>query len=229
MYLRNISDDTEISLFVHKGDKIVRLHQRTPILSQADKIFLARNTNPDYDTCVMKMIMHSGQAVRLNAPGVTYHCLGIVNDVPYFFKNVKVSRLELPDAGLCELLRTTERGEKHDRRANFRLYLGIDGDISISKDIPVESATIKDISLGGIGVIVPKTVPIELGKDLTVTFRDYSALTHTSSDLLFNLEARPVRIEDADEDNYIVGCTLLSYNETVLNKYIMFKQREIKA
>lgn len=178
----------------------------------------------DYTVC--EVAKHDGKRINFNIPGVQLSVFGVVDGKPYKWKTVGVFR-ERYSKGVSKLvLYTICDGARHERRQGYRAFVGVNGmTSSVSQGIS-NDVLIRDISLGGIGLVVPSDYKVEIGEGLGIKFSDSCVKDSGELRLMtFDLQAYVVRIQELSNGKKILGCRLRGFDATSLGVFIAAKQR----
>lgn len=138
------------------------------------------------------------------------------DQTPYFWQKVSINPIVFHNQN-CHVITTKLPGIKFNRRNNFRVYIGENGQLVDSKGEKY-SVIVKDLSNSGFAFCISKDIEVEMQKIVTLSFTDKEHQRY------FELAGRPIRRYEID--HYMVyGCIMIKrYVE--LENYLAQKQME---
>ena len=158
---------------------------------------------------------------QLNISNVTY----VKEEKPYIWDDIKIARISLPDYGYINILISESNVKSHNRRDNYRLWIGIDGDITVVKTSLKYNVTVKDISSTGVGLITDIESECNIGDNIQIRYDDtyFDSKEKSNTTKHFTINAIIVRQVLVDAKHKIVGCEICK-SSSELTKYIYTKQ-----
>lgn len=187
--------------------------------SMRDREILRANTKEDV---VLVSLIHTADGSNIvNFESELIRCEVMVPSSGEFFNDIRVRRVFLPDAGDVHVIMCPISEGFVNRRAFFRLWVGVRGTVTTTglAEFAQETVTIRDVSAGGVGFFCRRGFPADVGDSLVVTFAD----TSSKKSYWFALTCVVVRAMGADRGEKILGCRLLHEHEEV-HDYVHKKQ-----
>ncbi|MCR5145372.1 MAG: PilZ domain-containing protein [Lachnospiraceae bacterium] len=135
----------------------------------------------------------------------------------YRFDNVIVPRASINNSTI-QIIMGNHPGLKYNRRRAYRVSLGLEGMLQLENG--QIATTVRDLSVSGVGIVVPKGLDIEVGQDVRVQFSDYI--------YVFDLKSQVVRISDMGKNYKNVGLALYPMKSENVERYIAKKQVDYK-
>jgi len=130
---------------------------------------------------VTEMFTFNGHPLSFDNVEITCNLMGIQDSKPYEWTNVIVYRINLTNYGPAHIVISDTDVSPFNRRNSFRVSVGSECYIKIRNEEFLNRATVKDISSVGIGIIIPKYIPVEPGDNVFVTFSDYMRIFKVKS------------------------------------------------
>ncbi len=186
---------------------------RTNISLNSDIAFVEGNM------LYVEPFVYEGAVLNFDSANVTISMIAYEEEKsPFLWQVVHIAK-EIRDNKAYHVISSSLSGVKINRRENFRLYLGIDGQVSIMGGKSF-TAQIKDISSSGFAILVDMNLPISVHKNdmMQIQFSD------ATFDEEFVLTGRVVRMDKTDR-YLLYGCRMAADNPAV-DKYIANKQLE---
>ncbi|MCR5640748.1 MAG: PilZ domain-containing protein [Lachnospiraceae bacterium] len=218
--LADLSAGASIRVAVY-GKNHTGIFFETTVVAQSmrDREILRANTKEDV---VLVSLIHTEDGSNIvNFESELVRCEVLVPSSGEFYNDIRVRRVFLPDAGDVHVVMCPISEHFINRRAYFRLWVGVQGTASTTglTDFAQETVTIRDVSAGGVGFFCRRGFPADVGDTLIVTFADYSS----KKSFWFSLNCVVVRAVGADRGDKILGCRLLREHEEV-HDYVHKKQ-----
>lgn len=163
--------------------------------------------------------VYEGAVLNFDSANVTISMIAYEEEKsPYLWQVVHIGK-EIRDNVPYHVISSSLSGVKINRRENFRLFLGIEGQATIMGGKPFD-VLVKDISSSGFAILVDMNKPMSVHKNdmIQLQFAD------TTFDEDFVLNGRVVRMDKTDR-YLLYGCRLVSENPAI-DKYIANKQLE---
>jgi len=207
MFINEMAKDSSIQMFVGIGVQVLEFE--TKVAEPIDKDLLA------------EPIMRDDKILGFGTKGLVIR-LQIANAADqkvYEFNNVQVVNVKKEDGSIFHRIACKTPGRPVNRRGACRVWLGIDGLAQIGLSRVTQDVMIKDISISGISFVCSKSIEIDMGSVVHLTFLDREAQAK------FNLGAIVVRTEEVDDSSVMYGCRLNS-ESAAISKYVADKQRE---
>ena len=227
MYLGQIDTGNSVDLQGEKDGKAVSFEQKVLKPSGADWDMLGRMFHDVNVFCVLEPARFKGKLVNLEVPGMIYHAFAVVGEQPYMWKNAKVVCRRLPVLGNVNIVYSKYKGAEIDRRRNERIVIGQEGVISVLGQ-SAKRVVVRDISLGGVGLVMPKAGSMKVGDSFHLKFSDKpSAILSDAHKANFEMDVRVVRVADHDASRNVVGCKMIMYDRLDLAQFIEEKKKYI--
>ena len=229
MLLNEVSPDSGIELHAIIGNQTLTFKEKTIAFHLDDKKLLKElnRLTKGYPFVVTPAIKKDDKVVGFPTSGVIYQLL-IVNQADnklYMWPNVVVKQIKLPDQPAYHFFISNMSSKEYNRRARYRLWLGVSGIATIGLNRTPVDVTIKDISSTGVGFIIPNKILEE--KQLTLPPQSLVVLTFfdEASGSNFRLTCIVVRQTPADEFRTVIGCKFAEENRAIA-QFIADRQRE---
>lgn len=232
MYIGEIPEGTEIDINVSSNDKKISLctFARVPNNTTDEKLVNDFFKKYQYGSGILAdAIERNGKYVsfRLNDDAeLTVFC--IIDKKPYAWSKVKIITAVFKKKTYY-LIMSNQNAKETNRRAGFRQWVGHDGNMKLGLEKGSRNVVIKDISTGGIGLILDdNSVAPKIGETVHITYSDKVGTgTGLSKEFNFSLKAAVARVDNSNQRQTILGCRFDKPNETV-GQYINMKQIEHK-
>lgn len=178
MFIEGLSAGSEVSLTARFGLKTVTLVSKVAgIYFPEDKKeisdFLEKMKLRFSKYIVVELFTFNGRPLSFDNADITCNIMGVHASKPYEWTEVKVFRINLGKYGSAHIVITDKDIQPFNRRGSFRVLLGNECYIRLKKEEYLHKAEIRDISSAGVGIIVPKSILMEPGDDVLITFTDY--------------------------------------------------------
>lgn len=203
MKINEIEEGSSVSVWVKKENTSAELP--SIVAKVFDEYILA------------ECFMHDDSLVTFDAPGLSIEMMVVKpGEVPYNFKNVKVTLVEY-EGKRYHCMSTGTVGVRLNRRNAFRVFIGENGSASIPGHKSV-TVLVKDLSSTGIGFLVSGAGedPFEIGGTVNVVFTD------SSNGTTIDVSSRVVRVMETDNQT-LYGCMFTKHYPQV-EKYTASKQ-----
>lgn len=170
------------------------------------------------DCILVELFEHEGNVISFDGEDLEIELVVVKpGEVPYFFKNVRITRETYEDKPY-HCIRTGTIGVRLNRRNAFRAFIGEDGSaVELPGNVRAD-VFVKDLSSTGIGLLVygKPDKGYEEGQSLHITFSD--SLIRANIDAM----AKVVRIVESDNE-ILYGCAF-SKHYPEIDKYVAAKQ-----
>lgn len=220
MYINEMAVGSEVSIHVFRGKEKVDLVSEVVDIDPQLKNMLAKKAR----FIPVKAIEKEGKVVSF-PENLHYHTIISCEGSPLIWYELSIRYIQHPSTGeKYHLIFSEKEGKVHNRRENYRLYMGCSGTAQVGDSKKTTEVLIKDISAQGVGFVMSAqdSKDISIGDKVHLKFRDGVEYNNTMFDLVTNV----VRIDDMDNENRcLVGCMQDKYSDTI-NKYILGKQRD---
>lgn len=204
MKLQEIEEGSSISITVKREDTSATFP------SEVYKVFT--------DCILVNLFVFEDNVISFEGENLTIEMVVVKpGEVPYFFKNIKITREIYMDQPY-HCIRTGTVGVRLNRRNAFRAFIGEEGSaLEVPGNRRVD-VLVKDLSSTGIGFLINKNekTRFETGQHLEVIFKD--SLISSTIDVV----ARVVRIEEKETD-ILYGCAF-SKHYPQIDRYVAAKQ-----
>lgn len=186
---------------------------RTNISLNSNIVFVEENK------LYVEPFVYEGAVLNFDSANVSISMIAYEEEKsPYLWQVVHIGK-EIRDNVPYHVVSSNLSGVKINRRENFRLFLGIEGQATIMGGRPFD-VLVKDISSSGFAVLVDMTNPISVHKN-DIMQLEFNDKTFEED---FVLNGRVVRMDKTDK-YLLYGCRLVAENPAI-DKYIANKQLE---
>lgn len=212
MYIKDISEGVKIT--VESTDKEFTLRFETFVLT-LDKdedvkgIEKYKKTHGEF-FIVTNPIYSDGKLVNFNIEGTESSINFLDNGKYYKIKGCTIKHMSMPSGSIVTLIESTNESNQINRRDNFRVPLSRTITAQIGAHSKAVSCTLVDLSVGGVGIMVPEDTDANIGD--TVSF----ILNDTKYSITARITCVVVRVSD-DEHRKLLGCTMNSYSAKLGN------------
>lgn len=170
---------------------------------------------------LLEPILLNGQILSFNNPAVIINIIVYQkNEKPLIWKHCKIQTIKDFTGKKHYYVYTPHEGQEHNRRNNYRIYVGNKGEVALGDNTSVQECFVKDISRTGIAIVTNKAnIDANLiNTPIRLSFFDYD-LNYD-----FHLTGEVIRINEKD-NKLTLGCKFTKeYNQ--IDKYLIKKQRE---
>ena len=171
--------------------------------------------------------MVKGRMVSFSVPGIVCSILAVIDSRPYRWTNINLARVSFPESGNALVAYTAGMGAKYERRGSYRAVVGINGTTRISREGSKHTTLVKDVSMNGIGLVVPNDFNARIGDNINIQYSDTVSFDKLDSQFVkFDLDAFIVREQPLDANRKIIGCRLTAGDRNMLSRYISCKQKK---
>ncbi|MCR5374319.1 MAG: PilZ domain-containing protein [Lachnospiraceae bacterium] len=227
MQLLQLEKGSTATIYAEQGGKSIKFKQRIKRITKEEEALLREKIGKMADFCVIEPVMVKGRMVSFAVPGIVCSVLGIIDSRPYRWSNINLARVSFPQSGNALVAYTAGMGAKYERRGSYRAVVGINGTTRIVKEGSKHSTLIKDVSMNGIGLVVPKDFSAKIGDNINIQYSDTISLDKLDSQYVkFDLDAFIVREQPLDANRKIIGCRLTAGDRNMLSRYISSKQKK---
>lgn len=184
-----------------------------------------QETLPKKHTIFVDAVFKGVKPVSFRGKGVILDVLAAVEnaDKPHLFKNVSSTLLKRSNGTFCYGLTTLAESVAHNRRENYRCYIGIETYIQFGPNHAAHEAIIRDISATGFAVVCDNDVNFMQGSLVHVVLNDQ--IEDFGEKYTFHLYGLVARVQDLENGKLVYGCRL-NNNIKGLDAYIMEKDRQ---
>ncbi|MBO4903241.1 MAG: PilZ domain-containing protein [Lachnospiraceae bacterium] len=231
MYIGEIPDGSSIEINVTNGDKKISLctFARTPQNPVDEKMVQAFFKKYRFGSGTLAdAIERDGKFVGFHlTEDSEMHVYCIVDKKPYAWTEVKIIVAAFKKDNYY-LIMSNQNAKESNRRAGYRQWVGHDGNLKLGLEPGSRDVVVKDISTGGIGLVVDGEVAPRIGETVHITYTDKVRTSNgLPKEFNFSLKAIVARKDDSDPRRTVIGCQFDKPNETV-GQYINLKQIEHK-
>lgn len=229
MLIGKLEVGTAATIHVTDGLKAVQLNSKVIAVTDSDKkLCEALVKKQGYKSYIcLKAITANNRVVSFTSENITCTITALSGKKPYSWKGVTIQNVILSEHVIVHIVMSNDDVKTFNRRREFRLFLGVDGECVFGNDRHAKNVLIKDVSCTGLGMLVPKdgTDDIIVGMPVKMQFCDCA-----SGDSLqkYSLEGKIVRFLSTGSTKKLVGCKLIGRNPE-LEKLIYAKQRQNMA
>lgn len=147
-----------------------------------------------------------------------------INGNPYRYNNIKIKLIELPVVGKVHIILCDKEGKIHNRRGEYRQYLGIEGDLVFTENHIPRRVIIKDLSVIGIGIVVPNDFAVNENSFVVVSWSDMiKTQGGRVEEYSYKVQGVIVHVNAISETKKLIGIRLTGSNSR-LSRYINSKQ-----
>lgn len=234
MKIEEILPETDIIVTVRTGDKHIDFLTRSIDRQDPDVAGLLPIVSRKYNGAsvlpVELICSEDNRPLSFMVEGLTYTAVGVIDEKPYKWLNVIIPCIKTKSGRQIHVVVASAQGNVTNRRDDYRLYIGVDGMLSMAAKQNTEiDAIIKDVSVGGIGIVVMKPSEIAIGSTIRAKFEarfnNSKMARRNGGTMHFDLIGKVVRRKDIDEERVIYGIQLLSHS-SMLTRYINMRQSE---
>lgn len=220
MKINALNAGAEVNIEIIAQEKVINL--KTDVLEAAEGTMLynteGRAFRLDVPRCLVKLIMVKDTAVKFQSGRYKLKVYASYENAHYLWNNVRIEIVVLPGGQKCHAIFSEQEGIRVNRRGSYRLYVGKRIPVQFGVDGRPKEVLLKDISVNGVGFVVPEDFNCREGMPIRFTFKDtYYALS-------LSLQGTVVRVTPLPESGLLVGCQLSALSPT-LEKYIYDTQR----
>ena len=227
MQLLQLEKGSIATIYAEQKGKSVKFKQRIKRITKEEEILLRQKIGRTADFCVIEPVMIKGRMVSFAVPGIVCSVLAIIDSRPYRWNNINLARVSFPESGNALVAYTAGIGAKYERRGSYRAVVGINGTTRISREGTKHATLIRDVSISGIGLVVPNDFTGRIGDNVNIQYSDTISLDKIDSKYVkFDLDAFIVREQPLDANRKIIGCRLTAGDRNLLSKYISSKQKK---
>ena len=220
MYIDEMPVGSEVIIQVYRGKEKAELVSEVVDMDMQLRGLLSQKAR----FIPIKLIEEEGKVVSF-PENLHYHTIITHGGSPLIWYELSIRYIQHPATGQkWHIILAEKEGKVHNRRENFRLYMGCSGTVQVGDSKKTAEVVIKDISARGVGFVmsVNDSQAISVGDKVHLKFWDGVEYSNTMFDMVTNV----VRIDEMDDENRcLVGCMQDKYSDTI-NKYILNKQRE---
>ena len=226
MQLLQLEKGTMATIYAEQKGKSIKFKQRVKRITKEEEALLRQKIGRTADFCVVEPVMIKGRMVSFAVPGIVCSILGIIDSRPYRWNNINLARVSFPESGNALVAYTVGMGAKYERRGSFRAVVGINGTTRISREGSKFNTLVKDVSISGIGLVVPNSFSGKVGDNVNIQYSDTITFDKLDSQFVkFDLDAFIVREQPLDANRKIIGCRLTAGDRNLLSRYISCKQK----
>lgn len=205
MYVNELDDNTKVEVKVKIGRDELSFVTQTVRISQED--------SKEYEKIKKKLKVPVRALAPIKKedkmigfpdirPGVSYEINTSKENKPYVWHVVSIRSVRFSSGKCYHLLCSNQSVDTLNRRENFRLWLGASAVAQIGLNKKTYTVTVKDLSAGGIGIVVEDPeFEARIGMPISIAFDDVDTDSH------FRVHADIVRIVK-DEGKVLLGCAL---------------------
>ena len=207
MYLHEIDGDSKVTVLVGIGNQTLSFD--TKVEEVSDNGIL---TEPIYSDEKLVGFRSEGLVIKIQVINST-------DGKVFEFGNVDILNVKTRDQKIHHRMSTKLEGKRVNRRNAVRVWLGYEGTVQVGGARALHDVIVKDISVSGVSFIFDRSLKVEMGDTVHLSFRDAEENTK------FSLGATVVRLEELDGNRTLVGCTL-NQESNAVSRYVNEKQRE---
>ncbi len=226
MRLLDIAPGTKVTIEAEQNGKVLRFHQDIKKITESERRLLISKIGSNVDYCIIEPVIIKGKMVSFAANGVIYRVTGIIDNNPYRWTNINIARVSFNSSGLALVIYTLNMGARFERRGGYRQYIGVKGVTHTLSQGAVNNILIHDMSLGGIGLIVPNSFRALIGENIRIQYVDNVKEHSQTKFVKFDLRANVVREQPLDKNTKVIGCVLTQGDRNAISSYLSAKQRK---
>lgn len=205
MYVNELNDNTKVEIKIRIGKEELRFVTQTVQIPQEDsKEFEKVKKKFKVAVKALAPIKKEDKMIGFPdiRPGVSYEINTSKDEKAYVWNIVAIRSVRFSSGKCYHILCSNQSVDSLNRRENFRLWLGASGIAQFGLNNKTYTVTVKDLSAGGVGILVDDTeFEPRIGMPVILSFEDSDTDSH------FKIRADVVRIV-RDEGNLLLGCTL---------------------
>ncbi|MCM1107035.1 MAG: PilZ domain-containing protein [Blautia sp.] len=227
MYINELPEGTRLTITASAEDKQATLESEILPLTQNDLDFLAELlARSKFRACVaVTLFVSDNQTINFASPNVQCDCIGIFEELPYMWENVKIVKFALPDAGRQHVIFSSHDARSFNRRKDFRLWLGEECTLTYGSPAVTKRGTIRDFSVTGMGLLVSPDIKIAPGTRIRVQFSERKKVGEEEQTIVYTVFVCAVRFAPVNARNQIIGCRIIDGGRDYVG-YFYKKQRE---
>jgi phage shock protein A len=232
MDITSLKENSDIIVSAKSGKKTITF--LTKLLDPDDAIYkdmLSRLSSKYGDAPLVPVsVMCTDDNIPLSfmSNGIEFSCVSVVEGRAYKWKNITIPCIKTKGDKLIHVIIAPDQGAVTNRRDDYRMFVGADGVLSIPYIDKEITAIIKDVSVSGIGIVVPRYPEINMGETVRAKFTATVKRLpgkKVGGNLNFDIMGRIIRKMDIDDDKVLYGIQLLAHYNT-LTRYINIRQSE---
>lgn len=177
--------------------------------------------NKNKSQTYLEPIRIEDKILGLNNPNIKINLiLNRENNKPVVWERCNLVTIRDKDLNSFYKVEGSLKGREINRRKDFRVFIGLQGEVLLGANRSVQTGTIKDLSSSGFSVIFDKLeIKAKVGDLARITFDDKELNYHIV------LMGKIVREEELEDGRIIYGCVFIKYYSTI-GEYLNLKQRE---
>lgn len=225
MLIGNLDNGTAVTIHVTDGIKAVQLNSQVVELSKTDRqVCLEEAKRLDYQSFIVIKAIKAGERIlNFSSENISCTITALNHKKPYSWKDVKIVALALPEQGIIHMVLSNDDMNTFNRRNEYRLFLGQEGNCRFGDSKEPRNILIKDVSCSGVGMVISKSdnIKISAGMEVEVQFLEPDS---DGTGQKYILKGKIVRFVAMGNGKELIGCRL-SGRHPELEKLIYEKQR----
>ncbi len=213
MRLEEVTAGSNVSFYVKIGDQ--QMTFESTIL----------DVNPKKHLVLAEAILRDGKVLAFKGNAISVDLVVAVTDgKPFYFENINVEPLRLPDNTFVYNLTCTKEGLPYNRRGSYRCFIGNPVFLRNSREMKEYAVILRDVSVTGFSVTCDATTELNLSPSQMVHVLLEDHLEEIDQSFTFHLYGLMVRKQELENGKILYGFKL---NAPVigLENYLTQKER----
>lgn len=229
MVLDNIPAGTAISIEAFTENKNLELQSTSLSISDEFNKVCANlaHTMGFHYFLVISPIFQDQTVINFDNFMLNYNLNVVLNDQLFTWKNVTIKYIPMSKGKFVHIIFSNQVAIRNNRRKTFRLWLGYDITCTYDGIDNTEAAVLKDLSIGGMGVILKSGSPIQPGSKIKINFQEEIETTPGTRPTYrqYILKGQVLRVTHMENGQLLVGCQFPAFYQPV-STFIADKQRQ---
>lgn len=183
------------------------------------------DVNPKKHLVLAEAILKDGKVLAFKGNAISVDMVVSVSDgKPFYFENIGVEPLRLPDNTFVYNLSCTKEGVPYNRRGSYRCFIGNPVYLRNSREMKEYAVILRDVSVTGFSITCDASTDLDLAANqmVHVLLEDY--LEEVDQNFSFHLYGLMVRKQEMENDKVLYGFKL-NTSVTGLENYLTQKER----
>lgn len=183
------------------------------------------DVNPKKRLVLAEAILKDGKVLAFKGNAISVDMVVSVSDgKPFYFENIGVEPLRLPDNTFVYNLSCTKEGVPYNRRGSYRCFIGNPVYLRNSREMKEYAVILRDVSVTGFSITCDASTDLDLAANqmVHVLLEDY--LEEVDQNFSFHLYGLMVRKQEMENDKVLYGFKL-NTSVTGLENYLTQKER----
>jgi len=183
------------------------------------------DVNPKKRLVLAEAILKDGKVLAFKGNAISVDMVVSVSDgKPFYFENIGVEPLRLPDNTFVYNLSCTKEGVPYNRRGSYRCFIGNPVYLRNSREMKEYAVILRDVSVTGFSITCDAATDLDLAANqmVHVLLEDY--LEEVDQNFSFHLYGLMVRKQEMENNKVLYGFKL-NTSVTGLENYLTQKER----